>query len=118
MLQKEQHITTQPMCVLSGLRLRQEQQELIDIYFIDGRNDMTDMFLGFAALIFIEQNKEFIHQARENKKEGYVWELDPGFVSKDALAIAFEGNGKRTVMWRQKKVVEVRLPLPKPKEMK
>ena len=56
--------------------------------------------------------------ARENKKEGYVWELDPGFVSKDALAIAFEGNGERTVMWRQKKVVEVRIPLRKPKEMK
>ena len=108
----------QPMFVRNGQRPRLKRHELIDTYFTDGRNDMTDMFLGFAALIFIEQNKEFIHQARENKKEGYVWELDPGFVSKDALAIAFEGNGKRTVMWRQKKVVEVRLPLPKPKEMK
>ena len=79
---------------------------------------MTALFLGFAALVFVEQNKEFIHQARENKRAGYVWELDPGFVSKDALAIAFEGNGKQTVMWRQKKAVEVRIPLRKPKEMK
>ena len=79
---------------------------------------MTALFLGFAALVFMVQNKEFIHQARENKKSGYSWELDPGFVSKDALAIAFEGNGKRTVMWRQKKVVEVRIPLRKPKGMK
>ena len=79
---------------------------------------MTELFLGFAALVFVEQNKEFIHQARENKKSGYSWELDPGFVSKDALAIAFEGNGKRTVMWRQKKVVEVRIPVRKPKGMK
>ena len=79
---------------------------------------MTELFLGFAALVFVEQNKEFIHQARENKKSGYSWELDPGFGSKDALAIAFEGNGKRTVMWRQKKVVEVRIPLRKPKGMK
>ena len=53
---------------------------------------MTELFLGFAALVFVEQNKEFIHQARENKRAGYVWELDPGFVSKDALAIAFEGT--------------------------
>ena len=79
---------------------------------------MTELFLGFADISFCEQNKEFIHQARENKKSGFVWELDPGFVSKNALAIAFEGNGKRTVMWRQKKVVEVRIPLRKPKEMK
>ena len=79
---------------------------------------MAELFLGFAALVFVEQNKEFIHQARENKRQGYVWELSPGFVSKDALAIAFEGNGKRTVMWRQKKVVEVRIPLRKPKGMK
>ena len=79
---------------------------------------MTELFLGFAALVFVEQNKEFIYQARENKQNGYVWELDPGFVSKDALAIAFEGNGERAVMWRQKKVVEVRIPLRKPKEMK
>jgi len=79
---------------------------------------MTELFLGFAALVFVEQNKEFINQVRENRKSGYSWEIDPGFVSKDALAIAFEGNGKRTVMWRQKKVVEVRIPLRKPKEMK
>jgi len=79
---------------------------------------MTELFLGFAALVFVEQNKEFINQVRENRKSGYSWELDPGFVSKNALAIAFEGNGKRTVMWRQKKVVEVRIPLRKPKEMK
>ena len=78
---------------------------------------MTELFLGFAALVFVEQNKEFINQVRENKRAGYVWELDPGFVSKDALAIAFEGNGKRTVMWKQKKVVEVRIPLRKPKEI-
>ena len=78
---------------------------------------MTELFLGFAALVFVEQNKEFINQVRENRKSGYSWELDPGFVSKNALAIAFEGNGKRTVMWRQKKVVEVRIPLRKPKEM-
>tara|TARA_R100000805_G_C3571559_1_gene77542 strand:- start:192 stop:431 length:240 start_codon:yes stop_codon:yes gene_type:complete len=78
---------------------------------------MTELFLGFAALAFVEQNKEFINQVRENRKSGYSWELDPGFVSKNALAIAFEGNGKRTVMWRQKKVVEVRIPLRKPKEM-
>ena len=79
---------------------------------------MTELFLGFAALVFVEQNKEFINQVRENRKSGYSWEIDPGFVSKDALAIAFEGNGERTVMWRQKKVVEVRIPLRKPKEMK
>ena len=79
---------------------------------------MTELFLGFAALVFVEQNKEFINQVRENRKSGYSWEIDPGFISKDALAIAFEGNGKRTVMWRQKKVVEVRIPLRKPKEMK
>ena len=79
---------------------------------------MTELFLGFAAFVFVEQNKEFINQVRENRKSGYSWEIDPGFVSKDALAIAFEGNGKRTVMWRQKKVVEVRIPLRKPKEMK
>ena len=79
---------------------------------------MTELFLGFAAFVFVEQNKEFINQVRQNRKSGYSWEIDPGFVSKDALAIAFEGNGKRTVMWRQKKVVEVRIPLRKPKEMK
>ena len=79
---------------------------------------MTELFLGFAALVFVEQNKEFINQVRENRKSGYSWEIDPGFISKDALAIAFEGNGKQTVMWRQKKVVEVRIPLRKPKEMK
>ena len=78
---------------------------------------MTELFLGFAALVFVEQNKEFIHQARENKKQGYVWELSPGNVSKDALAIAFEGNGKKHIIWRQKKPMEVRVPLPKPKEM-
>ena len=77
---------------------------------------MTDMFLGMFALAFVEHNKEFINQARENKKNGYVWELSPGFVSKDALAIAFEGNGKRQVIWRQK--IVVKMPLPKPKEMK
>ena len=77
---------------------------------------MTDMFVGMFALAFVEHNKEFINQARENKKNGYVWELSPGFISKDALAIAFEGNGKRQVIWRQKKTV--RMPLPKPKEMK
>ena len=79
---------------------------------------MTELFLGFAALVFVEQNKEFINQVRENRKSGYSWEIDPGFISKDALAIAFEGNGKRAVMWRQNKVVEVRVPLPKPKGMK
>ena len=79
---------------------------------------MTELFLGFAALVFVEQNKEFINQVRENRKSGYSWEIDPGFISKDALAIAFEGNGKRAVMWRQKKVVEVRIPLRKPKGMK
>ena len=77
---------------------------------------MTDMFLGMFALAFVEHNKEFINQARENAKSGYVWEYNPGFISKDALAIAFEGNGKRQVIWRQKKTV--RIPLPKPKEMK
>tara|TARA_R110001583_G_scaffold27220_8_gene97587 strand:- start:1662 stop:1895 length:234 start_codon:yes stop_codon:yes gene_type:complete len=76
---------------------------------------MTELFLGFAALVFVEQNKEFIHQARENKKAGYVWDFSPGYIQKDALAIALEGNGKRTVLWRQKKTV--RMPLPKPKEM-
>ena len=76
---------------------------------------MTELFLGFAALVFVEQNKEFIHQARENKKAGYVWDFSPGYIKKDALAIALEGNGKRTVLWRQKKTV--RMPLPKPKEM-
>lgn len=76
---------------------------------------MTELFLGFAALVFVEQNKEFIHQARENKKSGYVWDFSPGYIQKDALAIALEGNGKRTVLWRQKKTV--RMPLPKPKEM-
>ena len=76
---------------------------------------MTELFLGFAALVFVEQNKEFIHQARENKKSGYVWDFSPGYIKKDALAIALEGNGKRTVLWRQKKTV--RMPLPKPKEM-
>ena len=91
---------------------------MTDIYFIDGKSNMTELFLGFAAFVFVEQNKEFIHQARENKQNGYVWKLDPGFVSKNALAIAFEGNGERAVMWRQKKVMEVRVPLPKPKEMK
>ena len=79
---------------------------------------MTELFLGFAALVFVEQNKEFINQVRENIKSGYSCEIDPGFISKDALAIAFEGYGKRAVMWRQKKVVEVRVPLPKPKGMK
>ena len=74
------------------------------------------MFLGMFALAFVEHNKEFINQARENAKSGYVWEYNPGFISKDALAIAFEGNGKRQVIWRQKKTV--RRPLPKPKEMK
>ena len=77
---------------------------------------MTDMFLGMFALAFVEHNKEFINQARENAKSGYVWEYNPGFISKDALAIAFEGNGKRQVIWRQKKTV--RIPFPKPKEMK
>ena len=77
---------------------------------------MTDMFLGMFALAFVDNNKEFINQARENAKSGYVWEYNPGFISKDALAIAFEGNGKRQVIWRQKKTV--RIPLPKPKEMK
>ena len=65
------------------------------------------MFLGMFALAFVEHNKEFINQARENKKNGYVWELSPGFISKDALAIAFEGNGKRQVIWRQKKMVRI-----------
>ena len=74
------------------------------------------MFLGMFALAFVEHNKEFINQARENAKSGYVWEYNPGLISKDALAIAFEGNGKRQVIWRQKKTV--RIPLPKPKEMK
>ena len=74
------------------------------------------MFLGMFALAFVEHNKEFINQARENAKSDYVWEYNPGFISKDALAIAFEGNGKRQVIWRQKKTV--RIPLPKPKEMK
>ena len=74
------------------------------------------MFLGMFALAFVEHNKEFINQARENAKSGYVWEYNTGFISKDALAIAFEGNGKRQVIWRQKKTV--RIPLPKPKEMK
>jgi hypothetical protein len=78
---------------------------------------MTDMFLGMFALVFVEHNKEFINQAIENKKKGYVWELSPGNVSKDALAIAFEGNGKKHIIWRQKKPMEVRVPLPKPKEM-
>ena len=76
---------------------------------------MTELFLGFAALVFVEQNKEFIHQARENKKSGYVWDFSPGYIQKDALAIALEGNGKRTVLWRQKKTV--RMPLPKPEGM-
>ena len=108
----------QPTLGLIGQRRKRKRLELIDIFFTDGRSNMTELFLGFAALVFVEQNKEFIHQARENKKAGYVWELDPSFVSKDALAIAFEGKGKRAVMWRQKKVVEVRIPLRKPKEMK
>ena len=78
---------------------------------------MTDMFLGMFALAFVEHNKEFINQARENKKNGYVWELSPGFISKDALAIAFEGKGKRQVIWRQKKPMKVRIPLSKPQGM-
>jgi len=77
---------------------------------------MTDMFVGMFALAFVEHNKAFINQARDNAKNGYVWEYDPGFINKDALSIAFEGNGKKQVIWRQKKVV--RIPLPKPEGMK
>jgi hypothetical protein len=77
---------------------------------------MTELFLGFAALVFVEQNKDFIHQARQNSKAGYVWDWDPGYISKNALAIAFEGNDKRTVLFKQKKTV--RLPLRKPEGMK
>ena len=52
----------------SGPRLRPEQHESIDTYFIDGRSNMTELcFEHLRALICIEQNKEFIHQARENK---------------------------------------------------
>ena len=106
----------QPMYVRHGPRLRPGQQELIDTFFIDGRSNMTELFLGFAALVFVEQNKEFIHQARQNSKAGYVWDWDPGYISKNALAIAFEGNDKRTVLFKQKKTV--RLPLRKPEGMK
>ena len=78
---------------------------------------MTELFLGFAALVLWSKTKS-LYTKLGRIKNPVVWELDPGFVSKNALAIAFEGNGKRTVMWRQKKVVEVRIPLRKPKEMK
>tara|TARA_R100000008_G_scaffold86785_1_gene81595 strand:- start:2856 stop:3092 length:237 start_codon:yes stop_codon:yes gene_type:complete len=77
---------------------------------------MTEMFLGFTALFFVEHNAEFINKAYQNYKEGYVWEYNPQYITKDKLAIAFEGQGKRFVIWKQRpsgRISEVKIPLAK-----
>ena len=79
---------------------------------------MTDLVLGLFALAFVETNSEFIIKAAENKADGYVWKFEPSVIHKDSLAIAFEGNDQRVVFFKQKRDVEVKLPLPKPKGMK
>ena len=74
------------------------------------------MFLGFTALFFVEHNAEFINKAYQNYKECYVWEYNPQYITKDKLAIAFEGQGKRFVIWKQRPsghISEVKIPLAK-----
>ena len=58
---------------------------------------MWGVFLIFSGLVFYEVNSEFITTVKEYEKKGYVWKYDPKYISKDKLAIAFEGNGKRFV---------------------
>tara|TARA_B100000575_G_scaffold15253_1_gene10824 strand:- start:7607 stop:7804 length:198 start_codon:yes stop_codon:yes gene_type:complete len=64
---------------------------------------MSVMFLMFLGITFHELNSEFIATVKEYEKKGYVWKYDPDFITKDSLAIAFEGNGKRLVIQKMKK---------------
>jgi len=78
---------------------------------------MTEMFLGFTALFFVEHNAEFINKTYQNYKDGYVWEYNPQYIGKDNLAIAFEGQGKRYIIWKQRpsgSISKVKAPLPRP----
>ena len=57
--------------------------------FYRWESKMTELFLGFAALVFVEQNKDsLLDQLGRIKNPDIVWEIDPIFISKNALAIA------------------------------